>query len=65
MHDAIVKAKDLTAKQILAVPCTTCGATIGEVCELNSGAPRTEPHRARKLSAADAAEAKLANDHNP
>jgi len=52
----LVKAKDLTPKQILAVPCNTCGAAIGEVCELNTGAPRTEPHRDRKLSAAEAAE---------
>ncbi len=51
-----VKTKDLTAKQVLAVPCNTCGAAIGEVCELNSGAPRTEPHRDRKLSAAEASE---------
>jgi hypothetical protein len=56
LHDAIVKTKDLTAKQILAVPCTTCGAAIGEVCELNTGSPRTEPHRDRKLSAAEAVE---------
>jgi len=52
----LVKAKDLTPKQILAVPCNTCGAAIGEVCELNTGSPRTEPHRDRKLSAAEAAE---------
>jgi hypothetical protein len=52
----LVKATDLTPKQILAVPCNTCGAAIGEVCELNTGAPRTEPHRDRKLSAAEAAE---------
>jgi hypothetical protein len=51
-----VKTKELTPKQILAVPCTTCGAAIGEVCELHTGAPRTEPHRDRKLSAADAVE---------
>jgi hypothetical protein len=57
MHDETVKAKDLTAKQTLAVPCTTCGAAIGEECELNTGAPRTEPHRDRKLEAAEAAEA--------
>jgi len=49
-----VKAKELTLKQILFVPCTTCGAATKEVCELHSGAPRTEPHRDRKLSAAEA-----------
>jgi hypothetical protein len=56
LHHAIVKSKDLTEKQILAVPCTTCGAAVGEVCELNSGAPRSEAHRERKFSAAEALE---------
>jgi uncharacterized membrane protein YqgA involved in biofilm formation len=51
-----VKTKELTPKQILSVLCTICGAAIGEVCELHSGAPRTEPHRDRKLSAAEAVE---------
>jgi hypothetical protein len=51
-----VKTKELTAEQILSVPCTTCRAAIGEVCELHTGTPRTEPHRDRKLSAADAVE---------
>ena len=53
LHDSPVKTKDLTAKQILAVPCATCGAAVGEVCELNTGDPRTEPHRDRELSAAE------------
>ena len=53
-----VKTKDLTPKQILSVLCTTCGAAIGEACELNTGQLRTEPHRDRKLSAADAVENK-------
>jgi len=53
-----VKTKELTPKQILSVPCATCGAAVGEVCELHTGTPRTEPHRERKLSAAEAAEAK-------
>jgi hypothetical protein len=52
----IVKAKELTLKQMLSVPCNICGAAIGEVCELHTGAPRTEPHRDRKLSAAEAVE---------
>ena len=54
----IVKSKDLTQKQIFSVPCPTCGAAAKEPCELNTGAPRTEAHRDRKLCAADAAEAK-------
>ena len=51
-----MKAKELTLKQIVSVPCPTCGADIEEPCELNTGAHRTEPHRDRKLSAADAVE---------
>jgi hypothetical protein len=51
-----VKAKELTLKQILSVPCPTCGAAIEEACELHTGARRTEPHRNRKLSAAEAVE---------
>jgi len=53
-----VKTKELTLKQILSVPCTTCGAATGEACELHTGALRIEPHRDRKLSAADAVEAR-------
>jgi len=60
LQDLIVKTKELTAKQILTVPCTTCGAAIGECCVLHTGAPRTEPHRDRKLSAAEAVETKAA-----
>jgi hypothetical protein len=52
----MVKNRNLTAEQILSVPCDTCGAAIGEVCQLNTGSPRTEAHRDRKLSAAEAAE---------
>ena len=58
MYDVVVKAKELTPKQILSVPCSTCGAAVGEACELHTGAARTEPHRDRKLSAAEAVEAK-------
>ncbi len=58
-HYAVMKTKELTPKQILSVRCPTCGAATGEVCELNSGAPRTEPHRDRKLLAADVVEMKL------
>lgn len=54
----VVKAKELTLKQMVSVPCPTCGAGITEPCELNSGARRTEPHRDRKLSAAEAVEAR-------
>ncbi len=57
LHYMVVKTKELTPKQILSVPCTICGAAVEEVCELHTGAPRTEPHRDRKLSAAEAVEA--------
>jgi hypothetical protein len=55
-HLGVVKSKELTLKQILSVPCPTCGAATEEPCELHTGAPRTEPHRDRKLSAAEAVE---------
>jgi len=58
LHYRIVKTKDLTLKQIQSVPCPTCGAAIEEACELHTGALRTEPHRDRKLSAAEAVETK-------
>jgi hypothetical protein len=54
----VVKTKDLTLEQILSVPCPTCGATHDVACELYAGAPRTEPHRDRKLFAAEAVETK-------
>jgi hypothetical protein len=53
-----VKTKELTLKQILSVPCPTCGAATEEACKLHAGAPRTQPHRDRKLSAAEAVETK-------
>jgi len=38
---------------VLAVRCPTCGAAPQERCELTSGQSRTEPHRDRRLMAAD------------
>ena len=58
LHHVVVKTKELTLKQTLSVPCPTCGAETEEPCELHTGALRTEPHRDRKLSAADALETK-------
>ena len=40
-------------KLSLNVPCPTCGAAPGQKCELNTGQPRTAPHRDRRLNAAD------------
>ncbi len=58
LYSVAVKSKELSLKQTLAVPCPTCGAAIKEACELHTGALRSEPHRDRKLSAAEAVEAK-------
>ena len=58
LHHIAVKTKELTPKQILSVGCPTCGAAAEEACELHTGALRTEPHRDRKLSAAEAVEMK-------
>lgn len=63
LHYVAVKTKELTPKQILSVPCPTCGAATQEPCELHMGVLRTEPHRDRKLSAAEAVETKPANDN--
>jgi len=43
--------KELSPKKMLAVRCPTCGAAPGEKCELNTGQPRTGPHRERRLIA--------------
>jgi uncharacterized CHY-type Zn-finger protein len=53
-----VKVKELSLKQIQSVACPTCAAAIQEPCELHSGGLRFEPHRDRKLSAAEALAAK-------
>jgi hypothetical protein len=58
LHYVVVKTKELTQAQILSVSCPTCGAAIEEACELHTGGLRTEPHRDRKLSAAEAVETK-------
>lgn len=49
----LIMRKALSTKKILAVHCPTCGAKPGEKCELSSGEPRTDPHRDRRLAAAD------------
>jgi hypothetical protein len=55
-HYSVVKTRELTPKQIVSVPCPTCGAAAKEPCKLQTGALRTEPHRDRKLSAVEAIE---------
>lgn len=53
----VVKTSELTVQQVLSVPCPNCGVATEEACELHTGDLRTEPHRDRKLTAADAVEA--------
>jgi hypothetical protein len=43
----------LTPKQILAIPCPTCGAAPGVRCQLATGQARTVPHRDRRLLATE------------
>jgi hypothetical protein len=45
--------KEISQKQILAVRCPTCDAAPGERCTLSTGKPRIEPHRDRRLIAAE------------
>ena len=55
-----MRISDLTPEQMSSVSCPTCGVAPGEGCLLHSGAPRSEPHVDRKLSAAEAIETKRA-----
>jgi hypothetical protein len=57
-HRMGMRKSDLSAKQLLAVRCPTCGVAPGERCVLHSGAPRSEAHTDRKFSAAEAIETK-------
>jgi len=50
MHSIDMRTKQEAA---LAVRCPTCGAKAGEKCELSTGLPRSEPHRDRRLKAAE------------
>jgi hypothetical protein len=54
LHYVAVKTSELTLTQMLAIPCSTCGATMGDVCQRYTGALRSEPHRDRKLAAVEA-----------
>jgi len=48
----------MTKRQLLAVPCPTCGVPAGRRCLLHAGGLRTEPHMDRKIIAAEAIEQK-------
>ena len=54
----VVKKKELTRKEMISVPCPTCGVAAGKGCILYSGGLRLEPHLVRKLSAIQALESK-------
>jgi hypothetical protein len=49
-----MKKNELTPKQILSVPCPTCGSAAKKRCVLHSGGLRSEPHVERKFLAIDA-----------
>jgi len=51
-----MRVSDMTALQLISVPCPTCGVASGERCVLHSGAPRSDAHVDRKLSAAETIE---------
>lgn len=53
--------KDMTAKQLSAVPCPICGVAVGQTCVQYSGALRSDPHVDRRLAAAEAVEVKRDN----
>jgi hypothetical protein len=44
-------AMETKQTQALAVHCPACGAKPREVCALNTGMPRNEPHEDRRLAA--------------
>ena len=43
----------MKAAKPLSIRCPTCGAKVGEKCELGSGQPRTNPHFERRVLAKD------------
>jgi hypothetical protein len=53
-----MKIGKLTRKQLASVPCPMCGVPAGQRCRLQAGGLRIEPHKDRKLAAAEAVERK-------
>jgi hypothetical protein len=53
-HHIRMRITDMTRKQLLSVPCPTCGVAAGQRCVLHSGRLRKEPHVDRKLWATEA-----------
>jgi len=58
-QNVVMKIRELAPTQLLSVPCPTCDATKDESCHLSTGTLRNEPHRDRKLAAADSVEAMM------
>ncbi len=52
LHSVAMRIRDIAPKIFLSVPCPTCLAAPGKRCLLHSGAPRSQPHVDRKLTAA-------------
>lgn len=48
-----VSWKAITRGQALSVSCPACGAAARRQCELRAGGPRSWPHRARLVLAAE------------
>jgi hypothetical protein len=57
-QNVCMRMTHLTPKQLSSVPCPSCGAASGHLCELHSGSRRAEPHLDRKLAAVKAVETK-------
>ena len=57
-QNVCMRMTHLTPKQLSSVPCPSCGAASGHLCELHSGGLRVEPHLDRKLAAVEAVETK-------
>jgi hypothetical protein len=62
---SIVKAKDLTPKANIICALHHLWRSDRRSLRTAYGSPRTEPHRDRKLSAAEAVEKEIGNDNNP
>jgi hypothetical protein len=58
LYSVKMRKSELTPKQLKSVSCPTCGAAIGQRCELHSGGLRSESHVARKFAALEAFEKK-------
>ena len=51
-----MKIKELKSEQLFSVPCPTCGAAVGQPCQLIGAGTRNAPHIDRKYEVAEAVE---------